>query len=362
MDVSSETLVDRIYEAALFPELWPSVLQSLDRVADGTGATLLTRRSDAWVGWKLSPSAMSYEERYFASGAATASRTTTKLIAANRAGFAADHEVMGEEEFLNDPLIRDFGSALGLHRAAATAILVPGGDVAVLHIWRHAGRPRFSPDDLARLDAFRPHLARAAMLAARLRLERMQAHTHALELLGIPAAVLDQRGRVVTANRLLQKMDSHVVWLPGERLGLVDRSAGAMLRTLCERADSTGAAVGRSFAARGASGEEPIVIHVAPLKGNGRELFDGGLFLLAVNRVGAAAPDSSLLQGLFDLTAAEARVGAGLLDGMSAADLSQRHDVSLATIRSQVRALLNKSGVSRQSEFIAKLRGMSLSP
>lgn len=355
-------LIDRIYEAALDPEGWPAILHDIDRIGGGAGASILTRRSDNWIGWKVSPNAEHHEAPYLASGAAQTSRATPLLVAANRAGFVADHEIMGDEEFLADPLVRLFGAPLGLHRAAATAILVPGGDIAVLHIWRRTGEPRFSSEDLARLDELRPHLARSAMLSARLRLERLQAQTHALELLGVPAAILDVSGRALAANHLVQAMDSHFAWLPGDRLGLRDGEAGTLLRKLCERARSTNVAAGRSFAAQGAGGLEPIVIHILPLKGYGRDLFGGGLFLLAVNRVGAAKPDSSLLQGLFDLTAAEARVAAGLLDGMTASDLSARYDVSLPTIRTQVRALLSKSGVSRQSEFIAKLRGVSLAP
>jgi DNA-binding CsgD family transcriptional regulator len=67
-----------------------------------------------------------------------------------------------------------------------------------------------------------------------------------------------------------------------------------------------------------------------------------------------------VIQGLFDLTAAEARVAAGLLEGASIQDLSRRHRVSTETIRTQVKSLLAKSGVRRQGEFIAKLRAVSI--
>lgn len=361
--VDLEQLVDRIYEAALFPDNWRGVLHDIDVLVTGAGTTVMTWRADAWVGWRDSPAIEGHRELFTGSAAATESRTTAKLLAANRAGFVADHEVMEEQEYLDDSVMTQFGSVIGLHRSAATAISIPGGDSAIVHVWRAAGQPKFGPDSLALLDTLRPHLARAAMLSARLRLEQMRAQVQALEALGIPGGVLDTSGRLVAANNLLQAMSTHFVWLAGDHLALKDKNASAILREEFARASSNRQHPGRSFVARGGSVEdEAIIIHLVPLRGYGRELFDGAWRLLAVNRPGAAAPDTSLLQGLFDLTAGEARIAAGLLDGLSVAELSRRDGVSVLTVRTQVRSVLNKSGVTRQSEFIARLRGVTRAP
>jgi DNA-binding CsgD family transcriptional regulator len=361
VSVSHEVLVDRIYQAALFPDDWPAVLHNLAQLVHAAGTSLVTRRSDAWIGWRISPGMAVLGDGYFTSEAAARSRTTAALLEANRAGFVAEHEVMGEEEFLNDPLMVEWGTPAGLHRAAATAILVPGGDLAVFHLQRKIGQPRFGPADLARLDALRPHLARASMLAARWRLERLRAAAQALELLGIPAAILDSAARVLTANTAIEAMDTHFQWLARDRLTLRDEAAAAMLNSACQRGSSSEGSTGKSFAAKGSPQATPIVVHVTPIGGRGRELFGGGLLLLAVSRTDTAAPpDVSVIQGLFDLTAAEARVAAGLLEGASIQDLSRRHRVSTETIRTQVKSLLAKSGVRRQGEFIAKLRAVSI--
>lgn len=158
-------------------------------------------------------------------------------------------------------------------------------------------------------------------------------------------------------------MSAHFVWLAGDHLGLKDKAASGILREELVRASAVRQPMGRSFVARGAGPEaDTVIVHVLPLKGHGRELFSGAWFLLAVNRPGAVLPDVSLLQGLFDLTAAEARVAAGLLDGLSVAEITHRHGVSVLTVRTQVRSVLSKSGVTRQSEFIARLRGVTLPP
>lgn len=267
--IDPEALVDRIYEAALLPEGWRVVLHDMGLLVDGVGASLLTRSVDAWTGFRSSPSLEIHHERFAGSPAATQSRTTERLLGMNRAGFVADHEVMSDEEYLQDPLMTTLGTPLGLHRGAATAILIPGGDAAVVQVWRKTGKPKFAPQCLARLDALRPHLARAAMLSARLRLERMRAQTQALELLGIPAGVLDSRGHVVAANDLLQSMHGHFVWLAGNGLGLTDKDADELFRDELVQARSLRKPRGRSFAARGAGADvDGVVIHIVPLKGN----------------------------------------------------------------------------------------------
>lgn len=359
MSANPEDLVDRIYNAAAFPDEWPSVLLHLEQLVGGVCTALLTRRADEWAGWKHTPLGAALHDQWMSSGAAANSRSTAALVQLKRAGFVGSHEVMDDHEWDRDPLLAEVGAPAGFHRAAATAIFIPNGDSAIVHIWRRAGAPRFSKADLRRLDQFRPHLARSAMLAARWRLERVRAAAQALEIVGLPTAIVDAAGRVLAANSILQAMRDHIAWLPGNRVALHDPGAGALLKSTLEEAFSRGQVTGRSFAAQGLHGAEPVVVHVVPLSGQGRELFDGGLLMLALNPIGADAPDATLLQGLFDLTAAEARVATALIEGLSANDVSRLHGVSVATVRSQIRGVLTKSGVSRQSEFAAKLRGLS---
>ncbi|QZN98656.1 helix-turn-helix transcriptional regulator [Chenggangzhangella methanolivorans] len=61
---------------------------------------------------------------------------------------------------------------------------------------------------------------------------------------------------------------------------------------------------------------------------------------------------ASLLGGLFDLTAAEAKVAAALIEGLTLQEIAARHSLSVSTIRNQVAAVFAKTGVSRQSEFV----------
>jgi DNA-binding CsgD family transcriptional regulator len=62
-----------------------------------------------------------------------------------------------------------------------------------------------------------------------------------------------------------------------------------------------------------------------------------------------------LLNGLFDLSAAEIRVANGLLQGKTIEDLATNFGLSRETIRTQVKAVLNKTGTARQSDLVSLL-------
>jgi DNA-binding CsgD family transcriptional regulator len=355
-----ELMIDRIYEASVAPELWSAVLDQISSLAGGCGAALLTRRSDAWTGWRLTLPGAEHCNSYLQSEAATHSATTPRLIAMKRAGFVADHELFSERDYLADPFMANYATPAGLHHGAATAIEIPTGDLAVVQVMRRLGAPRFEATDLALLDRLRPHLARAALLAARWRLEKMRAATEALALIGLPAAVVNGNCSVLAANHLVENLTNHVVWLPANVIALKDNEASTMLKLSAGLAAVPIGDASRSFPASATADSETLIVHVCPLRGQRRELFDGGAALVVFTPLSSPnPPDAKLIQGLFDLTAAEARVATGIASGMSLEDIARQSGVSRETVRSQLRSVMEKTGTRRQAELAAKLSGAS---
>ncbi|MFO1102466.1 MAG: helix-turn-helix transcriptional regulator [Methylocystis sp.] len=328
-------------------------MHDLARSVDAAGGIILTRRADAWIGWRYSDAIKPGADAYL-TGPAARSQATARLLAFNRAGFVDAMEVFSEEEYLADPMMTEWGTPAGLHHATATAIPVPTGDLVVVQINRRSGEPRFTHADLCRLDAFRPHLARAGLLAARWRLERLRAAADALEMIGLPAAILDAQGTTLAANALFETMTSHVRWLPRDRFAFVDPGANALLQVaLTEIADPAATSV-RSFPAKGKAGA-PVVVHLVPTTGEARDLFDGGFGVLALTPLGSSAANVTVIQGLFDLTPAEARVASGVAEGLTVNQIASRQAVTVATVRTQIKSVFAKTGSSRQSELAALL-------
>lgn len=69
-------------------------------------------------------------------------------------------------------------------------------------------------------------------------------------------------------------------------------------------------------------------------------------------------PDAFMLAAMYDLTPAEARVASALCVGDAPSDIAERHNLSIHTVRSQVKAVLEKTDCSRQAELVGKLAGL----
>lgn len=350
-----ESLVDDIYAAAADPECWPRIMDDIGRLADAAGGALIARRADAWLGWRCSGALEKGADAFFSSGGLQRSQVLGRLLAFNRAGFVTDQEGFTEEEYAQEPVIKEWCAPNGIHHCTATAVPMPNGDLVVFQIKRRKGAPPFSPTDVERLDALRPHLARAGLLATRWRLERLRSATEALATLGIPAAILDVEGRVLVANRLIEDLTSHHVWLPRDRIALIEPAADKLLKNAIADLGNPAAASVRSFPSKGV-GERPVVMHLIPVTGNARDLFGGGLGVLTVTPLTRpAAWDAALVQSLFDLTPTEARVAGSLAEGLTLDEIAKRHKVKLSTIRSQVRSVFAKTGSNTQSQIVALL-------
>jgi hypothetical protein len=74
-------LVDRIYECSFVPELWPSVLDELGRIADGTGGALFIAKADIQY-WVASPGSFERTENFVNEGWFWRGTTAARLFAA----------------------------------------------------------------------------------------------------------------------------------------------------------------------------------------------------------------------------------------------------------------------------------------
>ena len=157
------------------------------------------------------------------------------------------------------------------------------------------------------------------------------------------------------ANSLIGAMTKHVVWLPKDRVALTDAAANSMLRRAVADLSDAAAATVRSFPSRGSAGDT-VVVHLIPAAGHARDLFDGGFGILTITPVASpCAPDAALIRGLFDLTAAEARVARGVAEGLSPKQIAERVGSSQATVRHQLKSIFARTGVGRQSQLAALL-------
>ena len=356
-------LIDQIYECAFAPEYWPGVLDGLAEIAGARGgvmfATNLANRNVAH--WTSSQSIRAFVEVLFRDGVFKRQQRLANFLRLRNGGFLTEQQVYGsEQEMAADPIYSELLWPAGLGWCAGTSVALPTGDMLVLTVERERALGPPDAGSVGHLCALRPHLARSALMAARLRLERARAASETLALLGLPALVFDECGKVLAANDLIETLTDIIHWRAQDRVALKDRKADALFRQAIETIGGEHGHGTRSFAIRGADGGALSVVHVVPVRRSVRDIFVRSTGVLVLTPVALPqAPSVELIESLFDLSPAEARIARHLAGGCTVGEIAASDGVSSNTVRTQVRGVLEKTGCRRQTEVVALLAGVS---
>jgi DNA-binding CsgD family transcriptional regulator len=352
-------LIDRIYESCFAPETWPDVLEEIGLIAGTTGASLIVSKDDV-LHWVASPEPRERAERFVKEGWLRRGQIIAKLFALRIPGFLIDVEFFTPEELDREPIYQEVWRPQGVGWGMATAIPIPTGENATFILSRRMEHGPFERAAADRLDELRPHLARSVLISARLQLERARVAGETLAALGVPALVFDETGKVLTANLLIEALTGFVHWRAFDRVSLKDKGADRLLRDAVASIGSESNPEVRSFPARDAEAEVTMVAHVIPIRLSARDIFVrcfAALVFTPMTR--PQAPAVELVQSLFDLTPAEARVARSLASGKTIATIATEGGVSPETVRTHVRRVLAKTGCERQAEIVALLTGIA---
>lgn len=352
-------LIDRIYECSFVPDLWPGVLDELAQIIDAPRGTLLVHNGGASL-WKASPAAHESSQRMINEGWLRRGQFMSRILSLRHAGFFTEYDGFTPEELDQEPLWRDFFRPAGFGWGAATLVSLPSGEHVFLALNRKFERGPVEAELIRRLDSLRPHIARSVLISARLQLERAAAASQALALIGLPALVLDERGKVLAANNLIEALTGSVHWRAHDHVSLKDRAADQLLRAAVATIDAPGGSGVRSFPVREPESQATMVAHLIPIRYSARDVFVRCAAVLVLSPIGTPqAPSVELVQSLFDLTPAEARIARSLASGKTVDDIASDGHISPNTIRTHIRGVLTKTGCTRQTDVVALLAGIS---
>ncbi len=186
----------------------------------------------------------------------------------------------------------------------------------------------------------------------------VQSAVEALRLIGLPAAAIVDDGQVLAVNALFDAA------APGVRVrdGRIALSGAAAMRRY-EQALLTlrgGSARRLSIFLPTGTGEPAAILHLVPAADlEPGPAGQGGSLVVITSLSPRALPDSEMLQGLFDLTPAEARLAIGLAGGNRIGELARLFKVSQETVRSQIKQVFAKTRTRSQAELVGLLARLS---
>lgn len=357
-----EQLIDDIYACTFAPDLWPDVLDGLARVAGARGGVVFTaNRASHTIRWSASRNLHDDMATYVAEGWYWKDHRSAAYRSLNPGCFVTERELFADRELECDPTFRGYHASRGRGRTVIMGVRLPTGDWFCVAAERDFASGPAGPDVVERVDRLRPHLSRSLLMAERLQMERARLASETLAIMGVPALVFDHQGKVVAANSLVDGMADHLEWRARDMVGIRDKSADAQLRQAVRTLAVDNVPTVRSFAVRDADGGAALVAHVVPIRGVARDVFSrcAGVMVLTPVTLPDAAP-VELLQSLFDLSPAEARVARRLVAGHTVEEIAADGRVSSTTVRTQVRGVLEKTGCRRQAEVVALLGGVAV--
>ena len=291
-------------------------------------------------------------------------RTLPRALSLGHPGFVTERDLFTQAELDEDEVYRGFFRKHGLDYRAGTIIPMPVGDSIAITIFRNGRQGPVQAEHVSFLDSLRPHLARASLTANRLGFERARAMTDALATLGLPAAVLRDRGVLLAANPLFEALMPTLVQDRADRLKLTNLDADELLMSaLVQMAHGHRQPSVNSIPVAALEGFPPMIFHLLPVRGAAHDVFSQAAALLIATPVDrAAVPTAQVLQGLFDLTPAESRL-AGLIGlAQTPREAALGLGISEENARTTLKRIFSKTGTRRQAELVRLLSGSALGP
>lgn len=297
--------------------------------------------------------------------------TNRAAEAVARAGYPARPHVwrsgtlVSDDEFLRSEFYADFGRRLGLRYVVGTVIPVDGVTVMPIGLHRPGAAGHFGAAHVRMLGHLVPHLRRAMLLGERLGPAAVGTASGlaALDALATGVVVVDAGLRLLFANRAAEALAGPDGPIRFSRPALPD-SAATLFGARHKSESAALAALVRAVALEGSAGgaiglrdgadATVVAAVVAPLPSRLLRRADGpagriagqALILLRDTRPQSPRIAPGMLADLFGLTRAEAEVALALMGGATKEAVAARRGARVTTIRTQVRAVLAKTGAS----------------
>ena len=350
--------VEKIYAAVADAGRWREALTAIEDFTGSTGAVIdLVPRSSASIPQTMSGSFSRDDCAHYA----TTYQSICRRIAFVRANpdirTHVDSLILSEAEMDRDP-VYDWLGKHGLRYFVAGPCGTTQQHFAYFSLQRSRGQGHAQDSDVALFDLIRPHLVQAIALADSL--NTLAAHRRFSDAMldALPQAVfgLDAAGVLLFVNASGERMLARGDCLRSTVGRLITPVAAQQPRLDALIADVLDGGSGGTLSVQRTGGGPPCAVRVSPIHGDDIERHGHpAALVIATDPVGAVTVDEAALQALHGLTPAEARAAVTLLDGHSIHSAAQRLGIAAETMRSHLKSIFRKMGVSRQQDLVRRL-------
>jgi PAS domain S-box-containing protein len=362
-------LAERIYAAALETEGWGLLLEELSEALGGAAIQLSLRIPERGPTEPGPLIQVHLDPKYRATFLRLALEappwmSLDKTVVQKR--FAPITELADWGPVEETAFYREFMQPQGLAPESPICHIIStspeGRPLAGIVVYRREGGRPLGGADFELLDLLVPHLGRAYRIHCQLGDVRHEQRALRQVIDRLPAGVilLDKDGRVVLANRSADQifgLDDGIRLERGRpRLAdpRQDRAFQQVIARAVEAHPQSGRASGSTIAVARPSGRRAFPCTVSPLLAAppGTSLREAVAILFVADPEGSQITTTEVLEGLYDLTPAEAELLRLLAEGRSLDEVAALRGVTMNTVRSQLKQVFAKTDTRRQGQLV----------
>lgn len=359
-----ETAIASLYETVLDPRHWNVAIGEIARYFVAPTASMFSFDFTANRAYDMRAYGFDPEvgQRYTSYYGGLDPGRSTAMVA--RVGeWVADEVLLDVRSPHDQEYVQDFALPSGIGWVGGVKVAGDATTCTWLSLERRPGAERFGDAARRQYREIEPHLRRVIQMQARLdTLAVGNALARAcLDRVQAGVVVVDKARRVQLVNACGAQMlgKGRRLCLTNQRLACnqpaLDEQLGRLIASACALPASGGA-----LRAGGDATHEDWLISVLPVPHNHdlAALLPEPLALVVISEANADTIPVDAYRSLFSLTAAEAALLAALVRGSTVADWARHRGISVATVRTQLRSLFDKTGTDSQVRLIGVARSI----
>ncbi|MBS0451152.1 MAG: helix-turn-helix transcriptional regulator [Proteobacteria bacterium] len=358
-----EDAVAGLYRAALYPD---EMHEAISAVAARVGAD--TFHFMAWDRQRMTTRFNVYSHAQLADGIEDyaayygAIDPRRQLLDSQPIGSVlACHQHFSSDAVSRDEFFQDFLIPMGSRYVAGSRVWTDGNQDFVLGLMRDVGNQPFSADTLMEAERLVAHFGRASQLWADTRALQAAAAVgeRVAQVQGLAHFGLNSQGELVYANGNAEAhlREGTVLRLSHTRLVACDprdeEALSSGVRHVLDQRSGCSRLIGH-WAPGGA-----VMVSIAPLdidrNASAWSLDQASVLVTVRRRDFGAAPAPIALQQMYGLSRAEASLAVSLCRGDTLQEYAEAAGLSVATVRTQLKAIFQKTATSRQAELVSLL-------
>lgn len=354
-------LIGDIYDAALDPSCWPDVLKGVIQAVRARSGllriqNLRSKEVGIYLTHGLDPEFQRHYKEYYIH-----LDTLIPTYAQLPPGTVQIMSDLLPPSFFKTEFYNDYALPQSQHHAIGSVLTKNQSQLAVLGLHRSNREENYGPNERSLLELLAPHLQRALEVNRRLwqLVNETNATQETLHRLTVGVILVDAGGKPLFLNKRAEEIvaTGDGLTISKETLRAPTWTDTKTLHKLIHEAVRSPLRSGNGMVLSTPRLLCPLSIFVTPV---GKALNSGFQFdnscvaaALFIGHVGEELELSlEILSQLHGLTRAEARLAAALANGHSLEEIATRSNLSLHTVRTQLKSCFRKTGCHRQTELV----------